>query len=113
VRSDDRLRAIGEVTQAILDDIPLDEVFERLATRARALLQADSVLIGTLEGDGLLVRLRVVVGSQAARVPVARSGRWLKPCWPRPSAPAAPRLPSTGRRRLISPWRPSGWVVAT
>ena len=66
----DRLRAIGELNQAILDGVPLEVAFERLATRARALLQADSVLIGTLEPDGAMVRLRAVAGSQAARVQV-------------------------------------------
>src|SRR5919199_5582835 len=66
----DRLRAIGEPNQAILDGVPLDVAFERLATRARALLQADSVLIGTLEPDGAMVRLRAAAGSQAARVQV-------------------------------------------
>src|SRR5919199_6428798 len=66
----DRLRAIGELNQAILDGVPLDVAFEGLAARARALLQADSVLIGTLEPDGAMVRLRAVAGSQAARVQV-------------------------------------------
>jgi signal transduction histidine kinase len=65
-----RLRAIGEINQALLDGTPLEVVFERLAARARTLLDADSVLIGTLEADGSTVRLRAVVGAQAARLQV-------------------------------------------
>ena len=54
-----RLRAVGEINQAILDGVGVDTVFIHLAHSARTLVDADSVIVGTLQGDardGLMLR---------------------------------------------------------
>lgn len=66
-RRDDRLRAIGDLNQAILDGIATDELFRRLAGRARTLVEADSAIIGLLRPDGQTMVLRAVAGPQAER----------------------------------------------
>jgi signal transduction histidine kinase len=63
-----RLRAVGEINQAILDGVGVDTVFIHLAHSARTLVDADSVIVGTLQGDardGLM--LRAIEGPLAER----------------------------------------------
>jgi signal transduction histidine kinase len=58
----DRLSAIGEINQAILDGVDVDTVFRRLAHSARALVDADSAIISTLRaGDPDTLVLRALV----------------------------------------------------
>jgi signal transduction histidine kinase len=63
-----RLRAIGDITQAILEGDDVDTVFARLAHSARSLVDAESALVGTLRGkDSNTLVLRAIEGPQAER----------------------------------------------
>src|SRR5205085_11445927 len=63
-----RLRAVGELSRAIVDGIDVDAVFGRLAASARSLVDAGSAVVGTLRGPGpdTLV-LRATDGAHAER----------------------------------------------
>jgi signal transduction histidine kinase len=59
---EDRLNAIGDTNQAILDGVHVDTVFHRLAHSARALVDAESAIISTLRpGDPDTLVLRALV----------------------------------------------------
>jgi len=63
-----RLRAIGDIAQAILDGDDVDTVFARLAQSTRNLVDAESALVGTMHGeDRNTLVLRAVAGPQAGR----------------------------------------------
>jgi len=59
---EDRLNAIGDTNQAILDGVDVDTIFRRLAHSARALADAESAIISTLRpGDRDTLVLRALV----------------------------------------------------
>ena len=79
-RAGARLRAVTDVTNAILEGADVDETFRRVASHARSLVGAQMAVIGTLvEGDAASLRVRAVEGPPAAQVrpgtlvPVART----------------------------------------
>jgi signal transduction histidine kinase len=58
----DRLNAIGDINQAILDGLDVETVFHRLSHSARALVDAESAIISTLRaGDRNTLVLRALV----------------------------------------------------
>src|SRR5215207_9078679 len=59
---EDRLNAIGDTNQAIVDGVDVDTIFRRLAHSARALSDAESAIISTLRpGDRDTLVLRALV----------------------------------------------------
>lgn len=67
-----RLAAINEVSQAILEGRPTDDVLGLIARRARELVRADLATIAAPEADGDHLAIRVADGARAGAVLGAR-----------------------------------------
>jgi len=72
-RTHDHLQAMVDVTEAMLDGQPLEEVFRVVARDARRLIGGDGAALGTLTHDGTRIVLHAVDGDGVGQDRVGRA----------------------------------------